>query len=130
MPGFLPCKPGDLHCLTEEERQVYNALKIQLSELLGISKDALHIHLGLSIYLIVMLVFRRQLTSWVPWLALLAFEIVNEVMDIFHVHEGVMAFELGDSPKDILNTMFWPTVVLLTARWRQARQRDTLDPAA
>ena len=106
---------------------MYNALKSQLPELLGISKDALHIHLGLSIYLIVVLVFRRQLTSWVPWLALLAFEIVNEFIDIFH--EGVMEFQLGDSLKDVLNTMFWPTVVLLMARWRQARQRATLGPA-
>jgi hypothetical protein len=107
---------------------VYNTLKSQLSELLGISKDALHIHLGFSIYLIVMLVFRRQLASWIPWLALLAFEIVNEFIDIFH--EGVMAFQLGDSLKDVLNTMFWPTVVVLTARWRQARHRATLGSAA
>ena len=59
---------------------MYNAFKTQLSDLLGISKDALHIHLGLAIYLIVVVVFRRPLASWVPWLALLGFEIVNEFM--------------------------------------------------
>jgi hypothetical protein len=100
---------------------VYNTLKTELSNLLGISKDALHIHLGLALYLLVALVFRRRLSSWLPWLALLAFEIVNELVDIFHVHGGVMGFELGDSLKDVINTMFWPTVVLVVARTRAAQ---------
>jgi hypothetical protein len=102
---------------------MYNALKTELSELLGITKDALHIHIGLAIFLGVALVFRRSLASWIPWLALLAFELANELMDIFHLHGGAIGFEMGDSLKDILNTMFWPTVVLLAARWHRRRQQ-------
>lgn len=101
---------------------MYNALKTQLSELLGITRDALHIHIGLAIFLAVALVFRRSLASWIPWLALLAFELANELMDIFHMHEGAIGFELGDSLKDILNTMFWPSVVLIVARWQKRRR--------
>ncbi len=101
---------------------MYNALKTQLSELLGITKDALHIHIGLAIFLAVALVFRRSLASWVPWLALLAFELANELMDIFHSHAGTIGFELGDSLKDILNTMFWPSVVVIIARWQKRRR--------
>lgn len=56
---------------------MYNALKTQLSELLGITKDALHIHLGLASFFGVALLFRRSLASWIPWLALLVFEIAN-----------------------------------------------------
>lgn len=108
--------PGKLH--------MYNALKTELSELLGITKDALHIHIGLAIFLGVALVFRRSLASWIPWLALLAFELANELMDIFHLHKGAIGFEMGDSLKDILNTMFWPTVVLIAARWQRRRQRS------
>jgi cell shape-determining protein MreD len=97
---------------------MYNALKTELSDLLGISKDALHIHLGLGIFLIAALVFRRSLASWVPWLVLLAFELVNELIDIFHLHQGTISFDFAGSLKDVLNTMFWPTVVLVVARWR------------
>lgn len=104
---------------------MYNALKTQLAELLGVTKDALHIHIGLAIFLGVALVFRRSLASWIPWLALLAFELVNELMDIFHIHEGVIGFEVGDSMKDVLNTMFWPTVVPIAARWQRRRQRSS-----
>lgn len=100
---------------------MYNALKTQLSELLGITKDALHIHIGLAIFLVAALVFRRSLSSWVPWLCLLAFEIANELMDAFHLHGGPFSIEIGDSLKDMLNTMFWPTMLLLGLRWHHHR---------
>ena len=100
---------------------MYNALKTQLSEFLGITKDALHIHIGLAIFLGAALVFRRSLASWIPWLALLAFELSNEAMDVFYLDEGGIGFDLGDSPKDIVNTMFWPTVVFIVARWLKRR---------
>jgi hypothetical protein len=100
---------------------MYNAIKNQLSEILGITKDALHVHIGLAIFLGVALVFRRSLASWIPWLALLAFEIANELMDILYWNGRAIGFDLGDSPKDIVNTMFWPTVVFLVARWMKRR---------
>ena len=101
---------------------MYNALKTEISQALGITKDALHIHLGLAIFLGVAFIFRRPLTSLIPWLALLAFELVNELMDMFHLHNGTIGFEIGDSVKDVLNTMFWPTIVLLAARWIRRRK--------
>lgn len=105
---------------------MYNALKTELSEVLGITKDALHIHIGLAIFLGVAFIFRRPLTSWIPWLALLAFELVNELMDIFHLHNGAIGFEIGDSVKDVLNTMFWPTIVLFAARWLRRRKEKAV----
>lgn len=100
---------------------MYNAIKTQLSDILGITKDALHVHIGLAIFLGVALVFRRSLASWLPWLALLAFELVNELMDMLYWNGSGIGFDLGDSPKDIVNTMFWPTVVFLVARWLRRR---------
>ena len=106
---------------------MYNALKTEVSELLGITKDALHIHIGLAIFLGVAFIFRRPLTSWIPWLVLLVFELVNELMDIFHVHNGAIGFEVGDSAKDVLNTMFWPTAVLFAARWLRRRKEKVVE---
>lgn len=42
---------------------------------------------------------------------------------MFHIHEGIMGFELGDSLKDVANTMFWPTVIFLAASLQEARRR-------
>lgn len=103
---------------------MYNAIKTDLAMWLGISKDALHIHIGLGIFFALVLILRRSPSSILPWLGLLAFELLNEVLDIFHWHEGAFSFEIGDSLKDIINTMIWPTVALLTFKALDRRRRS------
>ena len=100
---------------------MYNTIKTELALWLGISKDALHIHLGLAIFAILILVLRRSPGSPIPWLGVLAFELVNEAMDIFHWHEGTCSFEIGDSFKDLVSTMFWPTIIMLGVRLKALR---------
>lgn len=53
---------------------------------------------------------------------MLAFEIVNERMDIFHWHEGAFSFELGDSVKDLIDAMIWPTLIMLAFRVAASRR--------
>ena len=93
-------------------------LKVALSEFVHLSKDALHIHLGLAVYLIAALLLRRPAGSWWPWLVLLALELVNEVLDLgAHMrHGGISLWSIGGSLKDIVNTMFWPTALLIALR--------------
>ena len=102
---------------------MYNAVKTEIAELLGITKDALHIHLGLAIFVGLILLLRKSPTGWLPWLGVLGFELLNEVMDIVHWHMGAFPFELGDSLKDIANTMAWPTIALICFRLRDVRKR-------
>ena len=80
-------------------------------------------HLGLAIFVGLILLLRKSPTSWLPWLGVLGFELFNEVMDIFHWHMGAFSFELGDSLKDIANTMVWPTIALICFRLDDARKR-------
>lgn len=103
---------------------MYNAIKTELAGILGMTKDALHIHIGLAIFFGLVIVLRKSPASLIPWLGLLAFELVNELMDVFHWHGGGFSLEVGDSLKDILNTMIWPTVALLTFRVLE-RRRNT-----
>jgi hypothetical protein len=96
---------------------VLNWLKTDLSELVHLSKDALHVHLGLLVFLVAMVVFRRTAASLLPWLCVLAVELVNEFLDIFHWRGGVLDFSIAGSLKDIVNTMLWPTLLVLLARF-------------
>lgn len=97
--------------------------KTALSDLLHLSKDALHIHIGIAIYVLAALVTRRSLASWLPWLVLLAFELANESIDLLtdFRHGGIGIGSLLASAKDIANTMVWPTLLLLAVRagWRR-----------
>jgi hypothetical protein len=107
-------------------KRMYNALKTNLAEWIGLSKDALHIHVGLGIFLLIALLARKPLWSTIPLLGLLAFEIVNELADLFHVHEGASFLDWAGSAKDLINTMIWPTVVYLVSLWQRTRSRRSL----
>lgn len=102
----------------------YNALKTQLAEFLGISKDALHIHLGLAIFFALVVVLRRSPASILPWLGVLALQLANEALDLWH--NGISAPELIGSLRDVVGTMLWPTAVLIAfriAQWKRSKAR-------
>jgi hypothetical protein len=100
---------------------MYNDIKTGISEFLGLSKDALHVHLGLAIFVALVLVLRKSPGSLLPWLGVLAFQLINEFIDAFHWRRGVLDIDLPGSLKDIGNTMFWPTMVLVAFRIYQHR---------
>jgi hypothetical protein len=104
---------------------VLNLLKTELSELVGLSKDALHVHLGLLVFLLAMVIFRRSAASLLPWTCVLVLQLANEAVDTLHWHQGVLDFDLGDSFKDIINTMLWPTLILLLARFTGLLKRGS-----
>ncbi|KKB84688.1 hypothetical protein VW29_09905 [Devosia limi DSM 17137] len=91
-----------------------NKIKTELSELLFLSRDALHIHIGLGIYIAAMVLFRRGPASIVPWLVVLVAQLANELLD--GIHHGALDIDVTGALRDIGNTMLWPTVVLLIAR--------------
>ncbi len=97
-----------------------NALKTDLSQFLHLSRDALHIHLGLLVMLLVVIALRKSPASFVPWLCVLGLELLNETLDLLHAHQGL---NLLGGLKDIVNTMLWPTVILLLARYTKVLRR-------
>lgn len=102
---------------------MYNDLKTIASETLGLSKDALHIHLGLAIFCLVALVFfRSRPTSPWPWIAALAAAVANEVLDL-RGHLGLVDYWF-EGAKDIANTMLWPTIAWIALRSRKATRRN------
>lgn len=111
--------------------------KLWLVAVLDTSRDALHVHLGLLVLFGAALVLRRPLASPVPWLVVLAAELVNEAGDFFLNPDPADWLRL--TVHDFLNTMLWPTALLLLARrsWlsvpdrRHARHPpDPLEPPA
>ena len=90
---------------------MFNSLKTEITDLLDLSRDALHIHLGLAIYFVAMAAFRRGPTSVLPWLVVLGFEVINEFLDTYHevdVRGAIVAVADND----------WPALlVLLVCGW-------------
>lgn len=90
---------------------------------LGLGKDALHIYVGLGVFLGSAALFRWQLRSWKPWLVVAIAALVGEAWDLFDSVSFDTPIRLGRNAKDIANTLFWPTVLLLLARWTRVLKR-------
>ena len=87
-------------------------------EQLAVSKDALHIYAAMFIQLGSALLFRKPVSSLIPWFCVLALELLNEGLDlIFEKEPYIHQWQIDGSIHDVLNTMAMPTVVLLLARY-------------
>jgi hypothetical protein len=84
----------------------------------GASDSLLHVHAGLAILFLARLVTRRSLATPVPFLVVVAAEAANEVMD--RLTYG--SWRMEDTSLDILNTLFWPFVLMVGLRWRRAHE--------
>jgi hypothetical protein len=95
----------------------WNVMKDLAAELV-IAKDALHIYFAFVIQVAAALVLRKSLASWAPWLTVLAFELVNEGLDMWLGEEAhLKPWQFDGARHDILNTMILPTALLLLCRY-------------
>jgi uncharacterized membrane protein YqgA involved in biofilm formation len=94
------------------------AAKLHVIDTLGLSKDALHIYVGLSVFVIVWLVMRRRPNSLFPLAAVLAIAILGEIVDMRDDIVGLGHWRWRASLHDVLNTCFWPAVLWALIRTR------------
>jgi hypothetical protein len=93
------------------------AIKLAIVAATGLSKDTLHVYVGLATFVLAALILRKPARSIVPWLFVLAVALLGEIVDM---HEDLAFFGYWrwlDSLHDIVNTLFWPTALLLLARF-------------
>lgn len=109
----------------------YTHLKDLISQYTGLEKDALHIHAALFIYILVAFLCRRSPRSLLPWLVVFGVELANEAHDLWENWGAPLAWSLGESAKDLWNTMLWPTVLAIAARhfgWFLRREGKSAEP--
>lgn len=97
---------------------IYHSLVQALADDTGASDSLLHVHAGLAVLLIARLVTRRSLATIVPFAVVCVAELANETMDALHFGE----IRMPDTLFDVINTLFWPFMLMIGLRWRDARQ--------
>ena len=91
-------------------------IKLFLVALTGLSKDALHVHVGLGTMLGAVMIFRLEFRSFLPWVVVLVAAVCGEMLDMFDNLSSLGHWQWGMSVHDMANTLFWPTILLLLAR--------------
>ena len=97
----------------------YHAFIVALADETGATDSLLHVHAGLAVLLMARILTRRSLATPVPFLVVCLAELANEILD--RVHLGYWTFP--DTAYDVVNTLFWPFVLMVGLRWRRAAQR-------
>ena len=95
----------------------FQSYKHELVQIADLSKDALHVYVGLTVFLVVAAIARKGLRSTAALLVVVAVATVGELLDLrdeWHLGEHL---KWGASLHDLLNTCFWPLVLWLLARF-------------
>ncbi len=92
--------------------------KLFIEHSLSISHDSLHIVIGVMLWLVFALLFKRPLTTWLPWQWLLAVILWNEAVDLWIEQWPDPGQQYGEGAKDILLTLAVPTLIMVAARRR------------
>lgn len=100
---------------------LYHSLILWIGDGTGLPDAILHIHAGMIILMLVRLVSRRSLGSFIPLAFVLIAELGNETMD--YLNYGM---RWADTLSDFANTLFWPLVISLAIWLRPMIRRDVI----
>ena len=88
------------------------SLKLAIVSATGLSRDALHIYVGLAAYLTLIAVI-RGFRPYIGWLGVFIIACAGEWVDRRDDLESLGYWRWQASAHDILNTLFWPTALTL-----------------
>lgn len=105
----------------------FSTFKMNIIETTGLAKDALHIYVGVSVYLLCLFILRpiikkQGIRSTLALLIVIGIALLGEYFDNLHiiVPKGLMALEGSDikaSIHDLINTCLLPLVLYTLAIW-------------
>lgn len=94
----------------------FQSAKLAIVTFTDLGRDALHVYAGLATLFLSALIWRKPLRSWLPWLMVLLVAVVAELLDLRDDAATHGNLRWGASAHDIVNTLVWPSVILLLAR--------------
>jgi len=106
------------------ETSWYQAAKLVLESTLGLSRDALHVHVGLAVFIVAALILRKPPHSSIPLAAVFLAAVMGEGLDMRDDLRSLGYWRWKDSVGDVANTVFWPLVLWALARWRATEGRS------
>ncbi len=106
------------------ETSAFQSFKLAVVSATGLSKDALHIYVGLALFFVVVLSSRKPVRAWLPWCSVLAAAVLGELLD---ARDDIVSFgrwRWWASAHDVANTLFWPTVLVILSRYTPAFSKE------
>lgn len=116
----------------------FNVFKIHVIQATGLAKDALHIYVGVGVYLLCLFILRpiiksQNIRSFLALLVVIGVALAGEYLDNRHIirPKGVFALQGVDikaSIHDLVNTCLLPFVLYVLTKWTRIFH-PTLSPS-
>ncbi len=108
------------------ETSFFQQLKLHLIELIHLSKDAIHIYVGMSVYVLWNGLLKKNFASLKALLPVVGVAVLLELFDMWDNYHSTGSLRITASLHDIANTCFWPLVLvlLLKSAWIKRDLRD------
>src|SRR3546814_21052964 len=100
---------------------VWGPLKTGFEKSVGLSADAIHVHVGVMLLFFFAWVTRRPLHDWRPWLMVFAVELANEIIDL-NQEFGSIVRNWHASRQYLNHPLFIPTRLLRSTKRRFANK--------
>ena len=96
-------------------------MKLLLMGGTGLSKDALHVYVGLAVFLLALT--RWRIGTLPPLLVALAVALAGEAWDLIDNIRTNVPMQWAEHRHDVWNTLFWPAVLTGLGRWTSLFRR-------
>ena len=91
----------------------FQLFKLALVDLVGLSKDALHVYVGMSAFLMVALFTGPRHRKWLPFACAAALAVAGEAWDLIETYGAGETLRWDLSAQDVVNTVFWPGMLTM-----------------
>lgn len=88
-------------------------MKIFILELTNLSRDAMHVHVGMAIFILIWMLWRWRGGRAIAWLFALAAALGGEYLDHSAYVGAVPDYVWQEHWRDIFSTMLWPTLLAI-----------------
>lgn len=105
----------------------FTDFKLNMVEITGLAKDALHIYVGIGVYLLCLFVLRpiiksQNIRAFIALIVVTGVALSGEYLDNRHIiiPKGLLALEMVDikaSLHDLMNTCLLPYVLFALNKW-------------
>jgi hypothetical protein len=109
---------ADLWNLVSTAMLSWHSGKLFIENAVPIDHDSMHVIVGALLWLLIALATRAPITSFRPWLWLLAIIMWNETVDLWVEQWPSPIIQYEEGLKDLALTVFLPGVLLLLGRVR------------
>lgn len=92
--------------------------KLFFEHALAIDHDAIHVIVGVLVWLVAGLLLRRPISSWLPFGWCLAIILWNETVDLWVEQWPDPGRQYGEGAKDVFLTILLPAILMISARLR------------